>query len=458
VNQRELMKMLLARSSLGTPGARSLRARTDAEAVRRVLERVRERKLAAARDLDQPLTQGGPAPRYSGFLLRSGRSSSGQSERVNLALDWLASALQPPTAQPALAGQHHLVLRVLLSDPADQDDDPGVSHRVGSPTGSTYPPLARIPVARWAIGSCEDLDLSVLLVDPTDTAPLAGSYHHHTALRQLRDVDAGVPLIDAARRLSAVPTVLNADRAARAADAVALVHAVRAAQPPRWGGGQATRLDAAVARALQEAYSNLRLGRRAVSITFADAEALRRLGLLHVTPLAGLQQPLAQRVAPPSRMLQQLSWQAALADALCRVAAATQERGRIRDRVRAALRHAATLWRPAGIGDAGWSTGHDAWRRSASALRAAGRTPATPWVASLWPDPTWDDPPASDFTGGTSAAAPQDCTRTMWLVAFSVAAPPGPVGGDLELPAAAEQLRAGKCRGRSREHPAGWPT
>jgi hypothetical protein len=42
VNQREAMKRLLERSSLGTPGARSLRARTDPAAVRRVMERVRK--------------------------------------------------------------------------------------------------------------------------------------------------------------------------------------------------------------------------------------------------------------------------------------------------------------------------------------------------------------------------------------------------------------------------------
>jgi hypothetical protein len=42
VNQREAMKRLLERSSLGTPGARSLRARTDPAAVRRVMERARE--------------------------------------------------------------------------------------------------------------------------------------------------------------------------------------------------------------------------------------------------------------------------------------------------------------------------------------------------------------------------------------------------------------------------------
>jgi hypothetical protein len=41
VNQREAMKRLLERSSLGTPGARSLRARTDPAAVRRIMERTR---------------------------------------------------------------------------------------------------------------------------------------------------------------------------------------------------------------------------------------------------------------------------------------------------------------------------------------------------------------------------------------------------------------------------------
>jgi hypothetical protein len=45
-----VVKALLERSSLGTPGARSLRARTDPEAVRRVLQRVRERRAGAPAD------------------------------------------------------------------------------------------------------------------------------------------------------------------------------------------------------------------------------------------------------------------------------------------------------------------------------------------------------------------------------------------------------------------------
>jgi hypothetical protein len=44
-----LVKALLERSSLGTAGARSLRARTDPEVVRRVLQRVRERRPGAPR-------------------------------------------------------------------------------------------------------------------------------------------------------------------------------------------------------------------------------------------------------------------------------------------------------------------------------------------------------------------------------------------------------------------------
>jgi len=38
MNQREFMKTLIERSSLGTSGAVKLRARTSPEAVRRVLE------------------------------------------------------------------------------------------------------------------------------------------------------------------------------------------------------------------------------------------------------------------------------------------------------------------------------------------------------------------------------------------------------------------------------------
>lgn len=45
-----LVRALLERSSLGTPGAYSLRARTDPEAVRRVLQRVRERSSGAPAD------------------------------------------------------------------------------------------------------------------------------------------------------------------------------------------------------------------------------------------------------------------------------------------------------------------------------------------------------------------------------------------------------------------------
>jgi hypothetical protein len=45
-NRPELVKALLERSSLGTPGARSLRARTDPEVVLSVLRRVRGRRTA----------------------------------------------------------------------------------------------------------------------------------------------------------------------------------------------------------------------------------------------------------------------------------------------------------------------------------------------------------------------------------------------------------------------------
>jgi hypothetical protein len=48
VNQREAMKRLLERSSLGTPGARSLRARTDPAAVRRVMELARKGRADAS--------------------------------------------------------------------------------------------------------------------------------------------------------------------------------------------------------------------------------------------------------------------------------------------------------------------------------------------------------------------------------------------------------------------------
>jgi hypothetical protein len=48
VNQREAIKRLLERSSLGTPGARSLRARTDPAAVRRIMERARKDKARAS--------------------------------------------------------------------------------------------------------------------------------------------------------------------------------------------------------------------------------------------------------------------------------------------------------------------------------------------------------------------------------------------------------------------------
>lgn len=48
MNQREAMKRLLERSSLGTPGARSLRARTDPAAVRRVMERARKGRVDAS--------------------------------------------------------------------------------------------------------------------------------------------------------------------------------------------------------------------------------------------------------------------------------------------------------------------------------------------------------------------------------------------------------------------------
>lgn len=48
MNQREAMKRLLERSSLGTPGARSLRARTDPAAVRRVMERARKGRVEAS--------------------------------------------------------------------------------------------------------------------------------------------------------------------------------------------------------------------------------------------------------------------------------------------------------------------------------------------------------------------------------------------------------------------------
>lgn len=48
MNQREAMKRLLERSSLGTPGARSLRARTDPAVVRRVIERARKDRTDAS--------------------------------------------------------------------------------------------------------------------------------------------------------------------------------------------------------------------------------------------------------------------------------------------------------------------------------------------------------------------------------------------------------------------------
>ena len=48
MNQREAMKRLLERSSLGTPGARSLRARTDPAAVRRVMDRTRKSRVDAS--------------------------------------------------------------------------------------------------------------------------------------------------------------------------------------------------------------------------------------------------------------------------------------------------------------------------------------------------------------------------------------------------------------------------
>ena len=48
MNQREAMKRLLERSSLGTPGARSLRARTDPAAVRRVMDRTRKARADAS--------------------------------------------------------------------------------------------------------------------------------------------------------------------------------------------------------------------------------------------------------------------------------------------------------------------------------------------------------------------------------------------------------------------------
>jgi hypothetical protein len=47
VNQREAMKQLLERSSLGTPGARSLRARSDPTVVRRILDRARKGRVDA---------------------------------------------------------------------------------------------------------------------------------------------------------------------------------------------------------------------------------------------------------------------------------------------------------------------------------------------------------------------------------------------------------------------------
>jgi CHAT domain len=68
MNQRESMKTLIERSSLGTSGAAKLRARTSSEAVRRVLERVQQRKAAASNQSSPASSL--PALSHSGTLLR----------------------------------------------------------------------------------------------------------------------------------------------------------------------------------------------------------------------------------------------------------------------------------------------------------------------------------------------------------------------------------------------------